>query len=225
MRSRSAPRPAQAMFERLRAAMPEPPTELTYGSPYQLLVAVILSAQATDKSVNLATRPLFQVAGTPAAMVALGEAGLAALHPHDRPVAHEGEERPRGVAHASSSGTAARCRATRAALEALPGVGRKTANVVMNTAFGEPTIAVDTHIFRVANRTGLAPGTERARSRGSPRQGRAGGIPRRTRTTGCSCTGATSARRGSRCARSARSGTSASIATRRRPGSPATSSG
>jgi endonuclease-3 len=151
------PAARQAMFERLRAAMPEPATELAYASTYQLLVSVILSAQATDKSVNLATGPLFRVAATPAAMVALGEAGLAGyirtiglwrmkakhvLKASRTILAHHGGEVPR----------------TRAALEALPGVGRKTANVVMNTAFGEPTIAVDTHIFRVANRTGLAPG-------------------------------------------------------------------
>ena len=151
------PAARQAMFERLRAAMPEPATELTYGSNFQLLVSVILSAQATDKSVNQATGPLFQVAGTPAAMVALGEAGLTGyirtiglwrmkakhiLEASRTILARHGGEVPR----------------ERAALESLPGVGRKTANVVMNTAFGEPTIAVDTHIFRVANRTGLAPG-------------------------------------------------------------------
>ncbi len=151
------PAARQALFERLRAAMPEPATELTYGSTYQLLVSVILSAQATDKSVNLATGPLFRVAGTPKAMVGLGEAGLAGyirtiglwrmkakhiLEASRTILAQHGGEVPR----------------ERAALEALPGVGRKTANVVMNSAFGEPTIAVDTHIFRVANRTGLAPG-------------------------------------------------------------------
>ena len=151
------PAARQAVFERLRAAMPEPATELTYGSTYQLLVSVILSAQATDKSVNLATGPLFRVAGTPTAMVALGEARLAGyirtiglwrmkakhiLEASRTILARHGGEVPR----------------ERAALEALPGVGCKTANVVMNSAFGEPTIAVDTHIFRVANRTGLAPG-------------------------------------------------------------------
>jgi endonuclease-3 len=151
------PAARQALFERLRAAMPEPATELTYDSTYQLLVSVILSAQATDKSVNLATGPLFRVAGTPAAMVALGETGLASyirtiglwrmkakhiLEASRTILARHGGEVPR----------------ERAALEDLPGVGRKTANVVMNSAFGEPTIAVDTHIFRVANRTGLAPG-------------------------------------------------------------------
>ena len=145
------------LFERLRAANPAPATELVYGSPYQLLVSVMLSAQATDRSVNLATGPLFRAAGTPQAMAALGESGLAgyirtiglwrmkAKHVIEATrmlLAHHGGEVPRD----------------RAALESLPGVGRKTANVVMNTAFGEPTIAVDTHIFRVANRTGLAPG-------------------------------------------------------------------
>ncbi len=146
-----------ALFERLHAANPAPTTELEYATPFQLLIAVILSAQATDKSVNLATRTLFADAPTPQAMLALGEERLAAyinriglfrtkaknviatclllLERHGGEVPHE-----------------------RAALEALPGVGRKTANVVLNTAFGEPTIAVDTHIFRVANRTKLAPG-------------------------------------------------------------------
>ncbi len=145
------------LFERLRAANPRPDTELVYLSPYQLLVSVILSAQATDKSVNLATRPLFEVASTPQAMIALGEPGLAGyirtiglwrmkarnvMEATRLMLARHGGEVPR----------------ERSALEALPGVGRKTANVVLNTAFGEPTIAVDTHIFRVANRTGLAPG-------------------------------------------------------------------
>ncbi len=145
------------LFEQLRAANPKPATELAYRSPYQLLVSVMLSAQATDRSVNQATEPLFRVAGTPQAMLELGEQGLAAvirtiglwrvkarhvIAATRLIVANHGGEVPR----------------ERGALEALPGVGRKTANVVMNTAFGEPTIAVDTHIFRVANRTGLAPG-------------------------------------------------------------------
>ena len=145
------------LFERLRAANPKPDTELVYRSPYQLLVSVILSAQATDKSVNLATRPLFEVAGTPQAMVTLGEQGLA------------GQIRTIGLWRMKARNVIAATRTIldrhggevprdRAALEALPGVGRKTANVVLNTAFGEPTIAVDTHIFRVSNRTGLAPG-------------------------------------------------------------------
>ncbi len=154
---RLGPAAIRGLFERLRAATPRPETELLYRSPYQLLVSVILSAQATDKSVNLATGPLFKVAGTPQAMVALGEPALAGyirtiglwrmkarnvMEATRQILARHGGEVPRG----------------RAELEALPGVGRKTANVVLNTAFGEPTIAVDTHIFRVANRTGLAPG-------------------------------------------------------------------
>ena len=145
------------IFERLRAANPHPRTELAYGSPYQLLVAVVLSAQATDKSVNAATAKLFQVAGTPQKMVALGAAGL------------EGYLRTIGLFRTKAKNVVALSQALidahrgevpgeREALERLPGVGRKTANVVLNTAFGEPTVAVDTHIFRVANRTGLAPG-------------------------------------------------------------------
>ncbi len=146
-----------AIFERLQAANPAPTTELEYGTPFELLVAVILSAQATDRSVNLATRALFAVANTPQAILSLGEAGLA--------------ERIRtiGLFRNKAKNIIGTCRAlleqhggavpqTREALEALPGVGRKTANVILNTAFGHPTIAVDTHIFRVANRTGLAPG-------------------------------------------------------------------
>jgi len=145
------------LFECLRAANPRPTTELRYGSPYQLLVSVMLSAQATDKSVNQATGALFRVAPTPQAMLALGEDGLAA---HIRTIGLW-RAKARHVIAASRilverhGGDVPR---DRAALEALPGVGRKTANVVLNTAFGEPTIAVDTHIFRVANRTGLAPG-------------------------------------------------------------------
>jgi len=145
------------LFECLRATNPRPTTELRYGSPYQLLVSVMLSAQATDRSVNQATEALFSVAATPQAMLALGEDGLAA---HIRTI---------GLWRAKARHVIATSRilverhggevpGDRAALEALPGVGRKTANVVLNTAFGEPTIAVDTHIFRVANRTGLAPG-------------------------------------------------------------------
>jgi endonuclease-3 len=154
---RFSPPEARALFERLRAANPAPRGELVYRTPYQLLVAVILSAQATDRSVNLATRPLFAVAGTPAAMVALGERRLAC---HIRTIGLW-RTKAKNVMAASRlildrhGGEVPR---ERAALEALPGVGRKTANVVLNTAFGEPTIAVDTHIFRVANRTGLAPG-------------------------------------------------------------------
>ena len=146
-----------ALFERLKAANPSPKTELDYATPFQLLIAVILSAQATDKSVNLATRRLFADAPTPAAILALGEEKLAEYINRI------------GLYRTKSKNVIATCRLLierhdgevphdREALEALPGVGRKTANVVLNTAFGEPTIAVDTHIFRVANRTGLAPG-------------------------------------------------------------------
>ncbi|TCO83379.1 DNA-(apurinic or apyrimidinic site) lyase /endonuclease III [Plasticicumulans lactativorans] len=149
----------RAFFTRLRAANPQPTTELVYASPFELLVAVILSAQATDRSVNQATARLFAVARTPAAILALGEDGLKA---HIRTI---------GLYNAKAANILRTCALllerhggevprTRAALEALPGVGRKTANVVLNTAFGEPTIAVDTHIFRVANRTGLAPGKD-----------------------------------------------------------------
>ena len=146
-----------ALFERLKAANPAPTTELDYATPFQLLIAVILSAQATDKSVNLATRRLFADAPTPAAILTLGEEKLAEYINRI------------GLYRTKSKNVIATCRLLierhdgevphdREALEALPGVGRKTANVVLNTAFGEPTIAVDTHIFRVANRTGLAPG-------------------------------------------------------------------
>ncbi len=146
-----------ALFARLRAANPAPRTELVYRSPFELLVAVILSAQATDKSVNKATANLFRAAATPAAMLELGVAGLSA---HIKSI---------GLYNGKAKNIIATSRLLierhagavpqlRAALEALPGVGRKTANVILNTAFGEPTIAVDTHIFRVANRTGLAPG-------------------------------------------------------------------
>ncbi len=145
------------LFARLRAANPAPTTELEYASPFQLLIAVILSAQATDKSVNLATRKLFADAPDPQAMLALGEEKLA------------GTINRIGLYRGKAKHVIATCRlliaehggevpSTRQALEALPGVGRKTANVVLNTAFGQATIAVDTHIFRVANRTRLAPG-------------------------------------------------------------------
>ena len=152
-------RPAEirALYVRLRAAIPAPRSELVYRSPYQLLVAVILSAQATDRSVNLATERLYPVAGTPEAIVALGARRLAS---YIRTIGLW-RMKARNIVAASRmilerhGGEVPR---ERAALEALPGVGRKTANVVMNSAFGEPTIAVDTHIFRVANRTGLAPG-------------------------------------------------------------------
>ncbi len=154
-----SPHKIKALFARLAADNPEPATELHYRTPYQLLVAVILSAQATDKGVNRATGPLFGDAPTPTTILALGEEKLAdyiqtiglyrtkarnvvamsrlLLDRHGGEVPHD-----------------------RAALEALPGVGRKTANVILNIVFGEPTIAVDTHIFRLANRTGLAPGKD-----------------------------------------------------------------
>ena len=145
------------IFARLQAANPSPTTELEYASPFQLLIAVILSAQATDVSVNKATRRLFVDAPTPAAMAALGEEGLAEY------IKTIGLYRTKAknviaTCHLLLSQHGGEVPHTREALEALPGVGRKTANVVLNTAFGEPTIAVDTHIFRVANRTGLAPG-------------------------------------------------------------------
>jgi len=147
----------RAIFERLRDANPNPRTELEYRTPFQLLVAVILSAQATDRSVNRATRELFRIAGTPQRMLGLGLEGLSS---HIRTI---------GLYNSKAKNILATSRLLierhggevprdREALEALPGVGRKTANVVMNTAFGEETIAVDTHIFRVANRTRLAPG-------------------------------------------------------------------
>ncbi|HLP98719.1 MAG TPA: endonuclease III [Sideroxyarcus sp.] len=147
------------IFLRLQAANPHPTTELEYKTPFELLVAVILSAQATDKSVNLATRELFPVANTPQKILDLGEAGL-----------REYVQRI-GLYQTKSKHIIQMCRLllenhggevpqTREELEALPGVGRKTANVILNTAFGQPTIAVDTHIFRVSNRTGLAPGKD-----------------------------------------------------------------
>ncbi|WP_395757471.1 endonuclease III [Achromobacter sp. EB05] len=145
------------IFARLQAANPEPTTELEYDTPFQLLIAVLLSAQATDKSVNIATRKFFPQYGTPQALVALGEEGLSDYI------------KTIGLYRTKAKNAIATCRIlieqhggevpqTREALEALPGVGRKTANVVLNTAFGQPTMAVDTHIFRVSNRTGLAPG-------------------------------------------------------------------
>ncbi|GAB4166411.1 MAG: endonuclease III [Rhodocyclaceae bacterium] len=154
-----SPKKIRALFERFAAVNPQPRSELEYGSPYQLLVAVILSAQSTDKGVNRATRELFPIAGTPQAMVALGEERLAAH------IASIGLFRTKAKNIIAMSRQildrhAGEVPTTRAALEALPGVGRKTANVVLNIAFGEPAIAVDTHIFRVANRTGLAPGKD-----------------------------------------------------------------
>lgn len=145
------------IFTRFKAANPHPTTELEYNSPFELLIAVVLSAQATDKSVNLATRKLFPRANTPEKILALGEAGL-------RDVI-----KSIGLYKTKAKNILATCRLliqhydgkvpqTREQLEELPGVGRKTANVILNTAFGESTIAVDTHIFRVANRTGIARG-------------------------------------------------------------------
>ena len=145
------------IFTRLREANPHPTTELKYGNAFQLLVAVILSAQATDVGVNKATAPLFKKVKTPAAMLKLGEAGL---RDYIKTI---------GLFNTKASNImktstilveqhGGKVPEDRAALEALPGVGRKTANVVLNTAFGQSTIAVDTHIFRVANRTGIAPG-------------------------------------------------------------------
>ncbi|NJM33136.1 MAG: endonuclease III [Limnobacter sp.] len=145
------------IFTRLRAANPHPKTELEYSSPFELLAAVLLSAQATDKGVNLATRKLFAVANTPQAMAELGIEGI---EQHIKTI---------GLFRSKARHLYQTCcllrdqhggevPQTREALEALPGVGRKTANVVLNTAFGQPTMAVDTHIFRVSNRTGLAPG-------------------------------------------------------------------
>ena len=145
------------LFARLAELNPHPTTELEYGTPYELLVAVALSAQSTDVGVNKATRKLFPVANTPAAMLELGEERL---RRHIATIGLFNTKAANVIAAArilveTHGGEVPR---DRAALEALPGVGRKTANVVLNTAFGEPTIAVDTHIFRVANRTGLAPG-------------------------------------------------------------------
>ena len=148
-----------AIFTRFREANPEPRTELEYRTPFELLIAVILSAQATDKSVNIATRELYRTAGTPRAILALGTTGL------------EQYIKRIGLYRMKAKNIIATCRLlidqhdgqvpqTREALEKLPGVGRKTANVVLNVAFGQPTMAVDTHIFRVANRTGIAPGKD-----------------------------------------------------------------
>ncbi len=152
------PEDIEPFFATLKAANPTPTTELEFTTPFELLAAVLLSAQATDVSVNKATRPLFAVANTPQKMLALGPDGVAEYI------------KTIGLYRNKARHLVATCRflverhggevpRSREALEALPGVGRKTANVVLNVAFGEPTIAVDTHIFRVANRTGLAPGT------------------------------------------------------------------
>ncbi len=162
MAAKGLPRPMPrediaAVFARLQAADPTPQTELEYASPYELLVAVTLSAQATDVGVNKATRKLFPVANTPAQIAALGVEGLT---PYIRTIGLFNSKAKNIIAMAQllleqHGGEVPR---ERAALEALPGVGRKTANVVLNVAFGEPTMAVDTHIFRVANRTRIAPG-------------------------------------------------------------------
>lgn len=151
------PATRKAIFRRLRAANPAPTTELVHGSPFELLVAVMLSAHTTDKSVNAATRVLFPTANTPAALAALGVEGV---KPYIRSV---------GLYNTKAANLVRLCQlllerhggevpADRASLEALPGVGRKTASIILNMVFGEMEIAVDTHIFRVANRTGLAPG-------------------------------------------------------------------
>ncbi len=148
-----------AMFKRLQAANPQPRGELEYSTAFELLVAVVLSAQATDKSVNLATRELYPVANTPETILKIGVTGL---EPYVKRI---------GLYRTKATNIIATCRlllerhagtvpATREELEQLPGVGRKTANVILNIAFGLPTIAVDTHIFRIANRTGLAPGRD-----------------------------------------------------------------
>ena len=147
----------RSIFAQLREANPEPGSELEYGTPFQLLVAVVLSAQATDRSVNLATRRLYAVASTPAAIAALGEDGLVTYIQSIGLFRTKAKNVVR-LAQLLLERHGGEVPRDRAALEALPGVGRKTANVVLNVAFGEPTIAVDTHIFRVANRTGLAPG-------------------------------------------------------------------
>ncbi|MEI6268466.1 MAG: endonuclease III [Methylococcaceae bacterium] len=147
----------QAIFDRLSVAIPEPATELNYSSPFELLIAVVLSAQATDKGVNKATNLLFAVANTPQTILALGLAGL------------KGYIKTIGLFNTKGENIIKLCRQllenhagevpkTREELETLAGVGRKTANVILNTAFGHSTIAVDTHIFRVSNRTGIAPG-------------------------------------------------------------------
>jgi endonuclease-3 len=151
------PERVDALYSALQAANPDPRSELEFGSPFELLIAVILSAQATDKSVNIATRQLYRRANTPQAILELGVEGLTPFIRHI------------GLYNAKAKNVIETCRLLverhggevprdRLLLEALPGVGRKTANVVLNVAFGEPTLAVDTHVFRVANRTGLAPG-------------------------------------------------------------------
>ncbi len=166
----------RAIYETLRSLNPHPTTELEYSTPFELLIAVMLSAQATDVSVNKAMRRMFPVANTPSQVLALGEAGVTDYI------------KTIGLYKTKAKNVIATCRilleqhagevpADREALEALPGVGRKTANVVLNTAFGHPTIAVDTHIFRVANRTGLAPGKDVRAVEIALEKFNAGGIP------------------------------------------------
>lgn len=147
----------EEFFRRLAEALPEPKTELRYKNPYTLLVAVVLSAQSTDKGVNKATEKLFRIADTPERMLKLGEAGLVE-HVKTIGLFRNKARNIIALSRILVEEHGGKVPRTREALEALPGVGRKTANVVLNVAFGEPTIAVDTHIFRVANRTGLAPG-------------------------------------------------------------------
>ncbi len=169
------PAKRREIFERFAKANPSPSTELRYTTPFELLVAVVLSAQATDLSVNKATVDLFKVANTPQAMLDLGEVGL------------KDYIKTIGLFNSKAKNLIATCRKLvtehggvvprdRDALEALPGVGRKTANVILNTAFGEPTIAVDTHIFRVANRTGTRAWRHRTRRRGRAGKGHAGRV-------------------------------------------------
>jgi endonuclease-3 len=146
-------------FRRLEQANPNPTTELEYASPFQLLVAVVLSAQATDVSVNRATRTLFAVAPTPETMLTLGEAGVAD-HIKSIGLYRTKARNTIALSHMLLEHHGGAVPNSRVALEALPGVGRKTANVVLNTLFDEPVIAVDTHIFRLGNRTGLAPGKD-----------------------------------------------------------------
>ena len=145
------------IFERLAIAIPEPVTELEYSSPFELLIAVVLSAQATDKGVNKATRKLFPVANSPEGLLALGESGLK-TYINTIGLFNSKARHIMGLCQNLIDRHNSEVPREGAALEALPGVGRKTANVILNTAFGQPTIAVDTHIFRVANRTRLAPG-------------------------------------------------------------------
>ena len=151
------PQKRQEIFARLRAANAQPRTELIYASPFELLVAVILSAQATDKSVNKATAELFRTANTPAAVLALGIKGLS-KYIKSIGLYNAKAKNIIGMSRLLLERHAGEVPSSREALEELPGVGRKTANVILNTAFGQATIAVDTHIFRVANRTGIAPG-------------------------------------------------------------------